>query len=351
MKVVAVTGGRDVVPTKEELRLFLRWCDDQGVDEVRHGDCNEITRPDGSRIRGVDRTVADASTDHGMRVVAFPAHWDTHVRAAGAIRNKEMLLGERGSAGTVHALVAWPGGRGTADCKRRAQANGIDVIEIEQLKDTEERTTMDKEAATVIDMEAFADVRAGTDAQEDEAKGLLKQIEVFEINGDEDMQFAAEMLAEVKGAKKRLENERGRATKPLREGLEVIRGWFRPAIKYLGQCEKQLKAKIKKAKDRLIEKQQEALDRAGEASLAGDKEGAREALAESKEAKVTNVKGLQFREVWRYEVEDITQVPDEFLLLIVNDEAVTAYIKEHKEKAEIPGIKVIKDTNVASRSA
>lgn len=48
-----------------------------------------------------------------------PADWDTHGKAAGHIRNAAMV------ATRPDACVAFPGGRGTADCLRRARAAGV----------------------------------------------------------------------------------------------------------------------------------------------------------------------------------------------------------------------------------
>jgi hypothetical protein len=55
----------------------------------------------------------------------FAADWHTHGRAAGPIRNQRML-----DKGKPDLIVAFPGGRGTADMVRRAKAAGIEVIEI-----------------------------------------------------------------------------------------------------------------------------------------------------------------------------------------------------------------------------
>lgn len=55
----------------------------------------------------------------------FAADWRTHGRAAGPIRNQRMI-----DEGKPDLVIAFPGGRGTADMMRRARAAGIDVIEI-----------------------------------------------------------------------------------------------------------------------------------------------------------------------------------------------------------------------------
>ena len=57
--------------------------------------------------------------------VRFPADWETHGRTAGALRNQQML-----DEGKPDLVVAFPGGRGTADMVRRAFAAGVEVLEI-----------------------------------------------------------------------------------------------------------------------------------------------------------------------------------------------------------------------------
>ncbi len=55
----------------------------------------------------------------------FPADWERDGRAAGPIRNQRML-----DEGKPDLVVAFPGGRGTADMIRRARKAGLRVIEV-----------------------------------------------------------------------------------------------------------------------------------------------------------------------------------------------------------------------------
>jgi len=62
----------------------------------------------------------------GRKIVAEPFYcdWSTHGRAAGQIRNRQML-----DAG-ADLVVAFPGGRGTADMIKQARARGVPVMEV-----------------------------------------------------------------------------------------------------------------------------------------------------------------------------------------------------------------------------
>lgn len=55
----------------------------------------------------------------------FSADWVMHGRSAGPIRNQRML-----DEGKPDLVVAFPGGRGTADMIRRAEAAGVPVQRI-----------------------------------------------------------------------------------------------------------------------------------------------------------------------------------------------------------------------------
>ena len=74
---------------------------------------------------GADSLASEWAEAGGVVVEVYPADWRSHGRAAGPIRNQEMLE----KAGPAF-LVAFPGGRGTADMIRRAKKARIPVAEI-----------------------------------------------------------------------------------------------------------------------------------------------------------------------------------------------------------------------------
>lgn len=55
-----------------------------------------------------------------------PADWRSYGKAAGAIRNQRML-----DEYDPELVVAFPGGRGTADMVRRAEKAGVPVMKVE----------------------------------------------------------------------------------------------------------------------------------------------------------------------------------------------------------------------------
>jgi hypothetical protein len=81
-------------------------------------------------IHGACPTGADALADRWAvnawkAIEAFPADWTAHGRAAGPLRNARMI-----AEGRPDLVLAFKGGRGTADCVRKARAAGIPVREV-----------------------------------------------------------------------------------------------------------------------------------------------------------------------------------------------------------------------------
>lgn len=74
--------------------------------------------------RGADTAAARwGQSEPSVRVVAYPADWKKHGKAAGPIRNKQML-----DEGKPDLVIAFPGGKGTEDMVRRAKAIGVRVL-------------------------------------------------------------------------------------------------------------------------------------------------------------------------------------------------------------------------------
>jgi YspA, cpYpsA-related SLOG family len=71
---------------------------------------------------GADRMAATWAASRRIQVERYPADWRRHGKAAGPIRNQQML-----DIGRPDLVIAFPGGHGTADMVRRAIQAGIEV--------------------------------------------------------------------------------------------------------------------------------------------------------------------------------------------------------------------------------
>ena len=75
--------------------------------------------------RGADALAADWARQRGILALAYPADWAHEGRRAGPIRNQQML-----NSGKPHIVIAFPGGKGTADMISRAEAAGVPVVRV-----------------------------------------------------------------------------------------------------------------------------------------------------------------------------------------------------------------------------
>lgn len=74
---------------------------------------------------GADTLARAWAEDAGICVEEYFADWLAYGRAAGPIRNKRML-----DEGRPNLVIAFPGGRGTANMVMQATQAGVRVIEI-----------------------------------------------------------------------------------------------------------------------------------------------------------------------------------------------------------------------------
>mgnify|MGYP000371465641 CR=1 FL=1 len=133
MVTIAITGGRDYLPTLAELEELLAFIDDRGVQVLRHGDA-----------RGVDRIASAFAKARrpDLELDPWPARWKEHGPSrAGPIRNRAMLDGSWSplfaSLNRVDVLVAFDGGKGTIDC-RKAACEGGRKIEVRAVQPVSE---------------------------------------------------------------------------------------------------------------------------------------------------------------------------------------------------------------------
>lgn len=117
MKVL-VTGSRDW-PWAER-KIIEDALRDAGATVVVHGNA-----------RGADSVAKWWALDNGIEYRAYPANWDLYGRAAGALRNQEMLDKEHRPEEPIERVLAFPTEKsvGTMDMIRRAREVGLRVTE------------------------------------------------------------------------------------------------------------------------------------------------------------------------------------------------------------------------------
>jgi hypothetical protein len=110
MKTVIITGGRDY-DDWAMLQEVLNFID---PDLVVQGGAS-----------GADKMALQWAEYNKKELLTFNADWDKHGRAAGPIRNREML-----KAHPEGVVVAFPGGKGTADCVRAAFERNMVILQV-----------------------------------------------------------------------------------------------------------------------------------------------------------------------------------------------------------------------------
>ena len=117
--VIAAGGGRDLAwPQQRIAAELLARSSGRLVHLLLHGGA-----------RGADAAIGRAAQQLGWSALVMPAQWERHGRAAGPIRNRELLQQaiakavahtSPGSLASV-LVVAFPGGPGTASLVREAR--------------------------------------------------------------------------------------------------------------------------------------------------------------------------------------------------------------------------------------
>lgn len=110
MKVL-VRGGRNFEDFEHVQRELDHFHQQYHFTELIHG-C----------ARGADTAAGRWARSEHIKVREFPADWKKFGKAAGHIRNQQML-----QEGKPDIVIAFPGGKGTANMIRQAQDAGIKV--------------------------------------------------------------------------------------------------------------------------------------------------------------------------------------------------------------------------------
>jgi hypothetical protein len=142
-KRIIVCGGRDYAEAEVVFRVLLTIHlsrrSDVGssskyplvgpIEFVIHGACGwDGDRPSTwtvDNLRGADRHADLWAWRNNVGRSHFPAHWTSKGKSAGPLRNAKMLDDR-----APHAVVAFPGGRGTESMVKLAVAKGVPVLRV-----------------------------------------------------------------------------------------------------------------------------------------------------------------------------------------------------------------------------
>lgn len=111
---VLVCGGRDYFDRQTIYRTLTTLHHEKPFTTLMHGNA-----------QGADTLASEWAATLGVPSLAYPADWKKHGKAAGPLRNAFML-----EEGKPDLVVAFPGGRGTADMIEKATKAGVPVNRI-----------------------------------------------------------------------------------------------------------------------------------------------------------------------------------------------------------------------------
>lgn len=114
MTRVLVCGGRDFNDPSFIFRHLVGLHSRRGITAIIEGGA-----------KGVDKFARMWAEGQGIPVASYPANWATEGKSAGPKRNRQML-----TEGCPNLVVAFSGGKGTANMVAQARAAGIEVIEV-----------------------------------------------------------------------------------------------------------------------------------------------------------------------------------------------------------------------------
>jgi len=100
---------------------------ERSLDAIHLGSRGPIESVIHGGARGADTMAGEWARRRGISYTVYEANWELEDRAAGPIRNKRML-----DEGTPDLIIAFPGGRGTANMIRQATERGFEVIVVQK---------------------------------------------------------------------------------------------------------------------------------------------------------------------------------------------------------------------------
>lgn len=121
MKIIICGGRHHTVNVFDKFVSIL----DETYSELCEGeDPEEVVIIQGG-AKGADLIGKVWAESLNFKVVQYDADWKQYGKRAGIIRNQQMLDEEN-----PDFVIAFPGGKGTADMVKRARQFGVEVIEV-----------------------------------------------------------------------------------------------------------------------------------------------------------------------------------------------------------------------------
>ena len=123
--IVIICGGRDLTDGEFVFSSLDQIHSTINITRIIEGGQRTKNVKTGKVVGGADYWAFKWAEQNRIHCITVKANWNMYGAAAGPIRNQEMI-----NRYNPKRLIAFPGGKGTADMKRRAKKAGIEVIEV-----------------------------------------------------------------------------------------------------------------------------------------------------------------------------------------------------------------------------
>ncbi len=169
-----------------------------------------------------------------------------------------------------------------------------------------------------------------------EYEGMATQLQSVNIENQDQVDMAGQLLTQVKGKLKNLDTQRKDITGPMRKAEKAVNNLFRPAIDAAKAVEAMLKAGIAG----YVEAQQKAQVAALEA---GQHEAALAVV------QPTMPSGVSTRTIWKFRYTNVELIPRKYW--VVDSAALQAEVNANKGNTAIPGIEAYPDTSISASAS
>ena len=179
----------------------------------------------------------------------------------------------------------------------------------------------------------------------------LDGLRVMPVRDQETLTRLNAWLVEGKGRAKEIKALEDSVNKPLNEALKANRAIYKPVLDLYSALEQVLKAKVVEGSAYLAAEQSRILAEAATAYQTAETPEAQAAATSTLMSmpETPEHKGTSIRKVWRYEVIDLTQLPDQYVVREPNRAALNAAVLAGAR--EIPGVRIYEDQIVTTRTA
>ena len=179
------------------------------------------------------------------------------------------------------------------------------------------------------------------------------------ITSQEHYVAMGEVLREIRAENRKIEAARKAATAPLNAEVKRINDWYRPATDGLARVDKHvvglLSGYIVKQREEEARLMLEAEKSAKQVLQTKSSPDVSAALAvqnfvdDAAAAMPPKIAGLTPRPSWEWRVVNLAHVEDRFLKVVVDEDAVAAWVSEHGDKDVPSGIEVTPRVDFTSR--